>query len=193
MMTATDSRRIFLGCMACYNEGCIFGEWLDLNDFRSLEDLNEKAKEIVSKSPCEDGEEYDVQDHEGFHGLLSGMYPSLTEIWNIHETALHAEEEGIDPDLLIEFASHEFADDVCKEDNFVVEKFQDAYRGEYSSLEQWAYEFVDETLLGGLDERVKDQIERFFDYRQYAKDCEYCGDIWSFEHNGKVHVFANYY
>lgn len=193
MLTITNSRRIFLGCMACYNEGCIFGEWLDLNDFDSLEDLQEKAREIVTKSPCKDGEEYDIQDHEGFHGTLSGMYPSLSEVWAIHQTASQAEEEGIDPELLLEFANREFADDICKEDNDIVEKFQDAYRGEYSSLESWAYEFVDDCLLSGLDKRVKEQIEYFFDYQKYARDCEYSGEIFSLEHNGKTHVFATQY
>lgn len=193
MKTQVDTRKIFVGCLRCYNESKIVGEWLDLNDFTDVRELYEKGQEIVKNSPCVGGEEYTIQDHEGFGGLLQGPYPSFSLAWSIHETLLHAEEEGIEADVFLEYISTEGYGDLMESCDHLVEKFQDAFRGCYDSIEDWAYEFVGETLLCELEGKVKEQVEYFFDYKKYASDCKYSGDIWTFNLNGKVYVFASNY
>lgn len=191
MATQDNTRKLFIGCLASYNEGIISGEWVDLADFRDLEDLNEKANAIVKASPCE-GEEYHIQDYEGFGDLLKGAYPSISLAWTIHENCTKAEEEGIDADLFLEFLSNDGYGDLLEKDDFLVEKFQDKFRGSFDSLKEWAYEFVSDTLLCNLQGSIKEQIEYFFDYERYTKDCEYSGEIFIINLGRQVHVFSNY-
>jgi len=78
-------------------------------------------------------------------------------------------------------------------DNFGIEledvddgDFDEAFIGEYDSIEDWAEDFLRETgQLEGLG-----MLEQYFDYQSYASDCEAGGDIWTADAPGhKVFVF----
>lgn len=42
----TDNFRIYVDSLADYNNGTLYGEWLDLEDYRDVEDLQEAV------TPC---------------------------------------------------------------------------------------------------------------------------------------------
>jgi antirestriction protein len=185
-----NERKIFLGCLACYNEGRIIGQWLNLDEY-DYEELEEKAKTIVKESPCVYGEEYDIQDFEGFYKLLKGSSPSLNDIWTAHEALKLIEEETDDIDLFMEFVELEGYDDLILAGNAdqVLNRFGDKYLGSWKTLEEWAYDFMEDTYFS--HEKVPDVIKNYFDYQAYARDCELEGSIYTIRHNGQVHVFCN--
>ena len=53
--------KIYVGTYAKYNNGSIFGEWLNLGDFDNLEDFYNKCKEIHAD---EEDAEFMFQDYE---------------------------------------------------------------------------------------------------------------------------------
>lgn len=188
--TKTNNRRIFLGCMACYNNGRLIGEWLDLDDY-TLEEMEARAKEIVDKSPCLDGEEYDIQDYEGFGNLLGGFSPSLIKAYAIHDALDIAEDiaenEGIDPDLFLAFLDVEGYDDLIMDHpKQAIDRYRDKYAGTFDTLENWAVEHLQDT---GAMENIPEYFQNYFDYQSYARDAELNGDIYSIGLNGETHVF----
>lgn len=187
-----SKRRIFVGCLASYNEGIIYGEWLDLSDYYDMEELQIKIGDILKSSPCQ-GEEYDIQDYEGFGDLLKGdYYPCLSRVWSIHETLLEVEKEDIDVDLFLKFVGcNGDSDQIANEDNFLLSKFQDRYRGTYESLEDYASDLIEQ--CGDL-ENVPKYLRNYIDYQSYGKDMELNGDIFTIEKGYReVHIFSNYY
>ncbi|MGW2539658.1 antirestriction protein ArdA [Kitasatospora sp. NPDC001574] len=60
-----DAPRVWIGCLACYNDGRLTGEWYDADtaDLVTPGDLHPSTT---------DHEELWVMDHEGFFGLIEG-------------------------------------------------------------------------------------------------------------------------
>ena len=179
-----SKRRLFVGCLASYNSGIIHGEWLDLSDYYDMDELQDKVNEILKSSPCQ-GEEYDIQDYEGFGDLFKGE-SSLSKAWAIHETLIEVEKEGIDEDLFLEFVSHHGEE----LDASIIEKFQDSYQGRFDSLEDYGENIANE--CGYLSE-VPKILRYYIDFERYAKDMELSGDIFTIETGYReFHVFSNY-
>jgi len=78
-------------------------------------------------------------------------------------------------------------------DNFGIEledvddgDFDEAFIGEYDSIEDWAQEYIEST--GEL--KGSDLLARYFDYEAFAHDCETGGDVWTADVlGGGVFVF----
>lgn len=181
-----SKRRLFVGCLASYNSGIIHGEWVDLSDYYDLDELQEKVNAILKSSPCQ-GEEYDIQDYEGFGDLFKGdYYPSLSKAWAIHETLLEVENEGIDEDLFLDFVSH-LGEEI---ESSLIVKFQDSYNGGYDSLEDYAEQLLEDC---GDISSIPKNLRYYIDFERYGKDMEMNGDIFTIETGyRKVHVFSNY-
>jgi len=60
--------RVYVGTYRKYNEGSIFGKWLDLEDYSDLEEFYEACAELHSD---EEDPEFMFQDHEDCCGLVS--------------------------------------------------------------------------------------------------------------------------
>ena len=63
-----EERRIWVGCLNCYNSGTLTGEWFDVDEVAEA-DIDLEAVHAHGKSSryCE---ELWVMDHEGFCGLI---------------------------------------------------------------------------------------------------------------------------
>lgn len=182
-----SKRRLFVGCLASYNSGIIHGEWLDFSDYYDIDELKEKVNAILKSSPCQ-GDEYDVQDYEGFGDLLKKhMYPSLNEAWAIHETLELAEKEDIDVEIFLEFVSANGDIDFLKDDsNCLVRKYQDSFLGCYSSLADYAEETCDIS-------EVPSYLRNYIDFERMARDMELGGDIFAIGGYREIYVFSNHY
>lgn len=191
MTTHTISRELFIGCLTSYNNGVIFGEWVNLCDFRDFDELHAKVDEILKASPYQ-GEEYDIQDSQGF-GKLLGNYPTICKAWEIHTLLTEAEDNCIDTELFLDYLESEGYEDLIGKDDFLIERFQDSYVGSFDSLKDWAYDFVNDCVLCELEGNNRNFVERYFDYEAYARDCERSGDIWTLDNGHQVHVFNTYY
>lgn len=92
-----------------------------------------------------------------------------------------AVENHLDAAALIAFVEYE---DIAPDD--VVEAFQEAYAGTFSSVEAWAENILEDT---GMLESVPENLRAYFDFEAWARDCELNGEIWTSETVEGIAVF----
>jgi antirestriction protein len=122
--------RVWVGCLACYNDGRLVGEWLDAADGPEW-----KCERVDLNGPHE---EFWVMDHEGFLGALSGECSP-------HEAAEIAEAlASFDgpAEYLAAFLGQAWLTPTYTIQD-AVRDAGDAGFGEYESLADYAYEFAE--------------------------------------------------
>jgi antirestriction protein len=140
---------IYVADLAAYNSGKLHGDWLDLEDFVDADDVQEAIDRILAESPVPDAEEFAIHDYEstGFDVSVGqlGEYVSIKKLMEL-EKALAAADE---PNAFAAFLDHHGGDV-----DFAIEHFQDAYRGHYKDVEDFAHEW-----LMDVDEAYKAAFE----------------------------------
>lgn len=66
-LTETDRPRIYVACLAAYNNGRLHGAWIDAA--RDAWELWDDIRAMLQASPEAGAEEYAIHDHEGFSGV----------------------------------------------------------------------------------------------------------------------------
>lgn len=200
--------RIYVACLASYNAGVLHGAWIDATQdadaIQSEVDAMLRASRFPNVqvacpkdcggpapvhllgdpgfSPCEtckatgrvpSAEEWSIHDYEGFERIKLGESESFE---NVAALAAAIEEHG---EAFAIWWGNETRDDVD------ANAFREQYAGEYKDLEDFAYNFLEDT--GGLSE-VPEHLRNYFDYEAYARDMRLNGDVW--EERG--HVFWNH-
>jgi antirestriction protein len=122
----TTPPRIYVACLASYNAGTLHGRWIDAA--QDPESIAAEVSEMLSQSAEPGAEEWAIHDYEGFGSYPIGEYESLR---TVAEIAAGIEEYG---PAFAEYFSHRGGDPCAR-------KFQDAYLGEWGSLEDYAAEF----------------------------------------------------
>ena len=59
--------RIYVACLAAYNNGRLHGAWIDAA--QGAWGIWEDVRAMLAASPIEGAEEYAIHDHEGFEGI----------------------------------------------------------------------------------------------------------------------------
>ena len=73
-----DPIRIYVACLAAYNNGHLHGEWIEVTDEASIW---EAVQAMLFTSPIEeDAEEWAIHDYEGFEGAQVGEYFSFASV-----------------------------------------------------------------------------------------------------------------
>jgi hypothetical protein len=132
MMTKTYGElRVWVGCLACYNDGRLHGEWMEPAD--GAEWACERAGH----------EETWVFDHEGFAGTLTGECSPMAAA-ELAEVLADIVDDG-NLHAFGAFVSHVWGADYAARDwPATVEAFRDAFHGEHPSgaafAEELAYE-----------------------------------------------------
>lgn len=205
----TTTPRIYVACLASYNNGVLHGRWIDASA-----DTDEMQAEISamlrdSKFPnvmvecphCEgegmpddsacpvcsgkgevpSAEEWAIHDYEGL-GPNLGEYAGLEEVARRVEIAEAAEDAGIPVAVLIEAMSDDNATDA---EDFI----SDRYRGTFESWADMAEEL--ETETGGLDE-VPERFRAYIDFERIGRDFELSGDFSAYRDGGDLYFFWNH-
>lgn len=161
--------RIYVGTYAKYNDGNLFGKWLDLEDYSDKEEFLKACAELHRD---EEDPELMFQDWEGIPNGMVSECSVDAECWELIEAYDEFGEDAVNAycDCFGEWNERDF---------------QDRYRGEYDSWEDFAEQLVDE--LGYLDE-IPEHLRYYFDYEKYARDLRIGGDLT--ESNG--HYFWNH-
>ena len=152
---ATDTPRAWIGCLGCYNSGRLIGQWIDGINCDDLESggVTDRAGNC---NRC-GADEFLALDHENFLGLLDGGEPNPMECY---EMAVQLESvQEYERDILKAWLSNGM--------EFDLDSMRECYIGEYSSDEDMAQEYIDNT---GLLSDVPDYLSRYFDIQAYARD-----------------------
>jgi len=63
----SEEIKIYVACLAAYNNGYLHGEWIDAT--QELSDIYDQVNAMLKASPVEEeAEEYAIHDYEGFGG-----------------------------------------------------------------------------------------------------------------------------
>jgi len=161
--------RIYVACLASYNNGILHGVWIDAT--QSLAAIHDQISAMLNASQIEEAEEYAIHDYEGFEDVSIAEYQSIE---SVIEIAAFIEEHGALGGKLIAY----FGDlDEARE------AISDRYAGQYASLEDFARELTEETTT------VPQTLAFYIDYKLMARDLE-ISDVLSIETGcEQVHVF----
>lgn len=179
---APTGPRVYVASLSDYNAGRLHGVWIDATDEPA--DICRQVEAMLARSPEWGAEEYAIHDAEGFCGLDVDEWMGLDRLHAVARLiSEHPEPEAVaawlgnDPSVV----------DVNNADpDELASAFDDAYRGCWSSVEEYAAEMVDSWgLLSGVDETVA----RYFDFDAFARDLVLGGDIWTAPADGGVYVF----
>lgn len=132
--TATTSPRVYVACLAAYNNGRLHGAWIDAD--QSADAIYQGVKQMLAASPEPCAEEWAIHDYEGFGELRLSEWESFERIAAI---AAGIGEHG---EAFAAWLSNDSSRDPQD-----CESFTDAYRGEWDSMRDYADNLADELGL----------------------------------------------
>jgi antirestriction protein len=167
--------RIYVACLAAYNNGILHGEWIDAD--QPADEIHEAVQRMLAASPQPGAEEWAIHDFEGFGELRLGEYESLERIADIAAgiaehgpafTAWLSYDESRDPSDSAAFA--------------------DAYRGEWDSLRAYAEDYAEQTGMYDAADRAGsayvvvdiDMLMRDLDIELYSAASDH-GTVYVFD------------
>ena len=181
--------RVWVGCLAHYNNGDLVGEWVDAAEAGAWTCPKKNPNDIYIN--CE---EYWVMDHE-IPGVSGEVSPMTAVKW----AEVFAE---VDEDKADAFTAWIKWREFDNPGEINAREFEDQYRGHWDSEEAYGTEFACETLIDpfvataksmsgpyerapGYDETAQ-EIINFFDFARYSREL--------FQHHGYHfdggHVFS---
>ena len=149
---------ICLQDLKAYNEGRLYFKWYGL-EFGTIEDIYNDFKKQVKKDLKYEPEEIMIADYSDFPNM--GEYPDqdkLNDVWEYmreHDDQLEAIRAFID-------------------NGNNINDFEDAYCGEYDSMEDYAYELVQDCY----DLNAMGNLANYIDYEKFGRDLEHGGDYF---------------
>ena len=144
---------VYVGTYGKYNDGSLCGLWIDLSSFNSYDDFTDFCKAIHAD---EADPELMAQDYEGFpRQWYNEGFMSEDDFDHILEYSDMCDKHG-----------QEAVDDYM-EFHDELDRFEEAYCGEWDSEEDFARHIVSECY--DL-ERTMGGLERYFDYEAFARE-----------------------
>ncbi len=155
--------RIYVACLAAYNDGILHGAWVDAN--QSADELGAAVQAMLAASPVAGAEEWAIHDYEGFGTLRLSEWESFERVSGIAE--------GVSQHGPAYAAWLDYDD---SRDPADIDSFLDSYRGEWNSLRDYAEDFADSTGLYELADQAGssyvtvdiDMLERDLDIEMYT-------------------------
>jgi len=169
--------RVWVGCWAAYNQGELHGEWIDAD--QEPDELQAAVDRMLACSPVTGAEEWGIFDHEGFGPLAIGEQESLELVSRLADgITVHGQPFAF-------WANHldraEWDDEL--------ERFEEAYRGTWESLEDYARELLEDSGYD-LDALGPEELQPYihFDLDRYAQDLT-SEALWATQGADGVHIF----
>lgn len=70
--------KIYVACLAAYNNGILHGEWIDAN--QEADAIRDDIAAMLKASPITDAEEWAIHDYEDFEGVRIEEYSGIDEV-----------------------------------------------------------------------------------------------------------------
>lgn len=210
MMTKTDTPRVWIGCLGCYNSGRLVGEWFDATDcptdmgdwFLGMWERTPRVPDMSQFLPdhrAEGHEELRVFDHENFHGALTGEC-SPAEAQRIATALVEAADNGTPMEAVGAYISNVGLSHV--DWDTLPEDVQDAFMGEHDSGADYAQELAEGaglttgTTYGHADDKPRDLASEWpftcIDWDRAWRELELGDGMWTHPTgNGTVYVFRS--
>lgn len=167
----SDTPRIYVACLAAYNNGILHGCWIDLDESR--DGVWKHVQQMLKSSPLPAAEEWAIHDYEGFFNLRLSEYVGIDAAYHIAQFILEHGQLGA---AVLDACDQELAPaETMLEDN---------YRGCYDSIEAFAEELLTEIT------DIPVHLESYIEYTAYARDLQLGGEIITVETAwDEVHIF----
>jgi antirestriction protein len=169
-LPSEDVPRIYVACLAAYNNGCLHGRWIDAT---TPVEIMAEVRAMLAASPLPGAEEWAIHDYEGFEGASLSEYASFETVCGLAEFI--GEHGRLGAKVYGFFGNH--LDEA-------VAAFED-YAGEYRSAADFAEELVRES---GTE--IPASLDYYIDWQAYARDMALNGEILVFQTGfDEVHIF----
>ena len=174
MTNVSDSGpRIYVACLAAYNNGFLHGAWIDAD--QDADQIRDEIAAMLARSPVEDAEEYAIHDYEGFEGVSISEYAGIESVARM--AAFIAEHGKLGAGLL-----EQFGGDMDQAES----AFEDCYHGQFASLADYMEELTTESVT------IPEALHYYVDWEGMARDADMSGDLFTIETaHGEVHVFSS--
>lgn len=170
--THTTTPRIYVACLAAYNNGHLHGQWIDADQDEG--DIFAEIHTMLLRSPVRGAEEYAIHDYEGFEGVRLEEYSAIGNVARI--AAFLAEHGTLGGAVLAHF---------CGDLEQAAQAMEDAYLGAYASLADYVQDLTEETT------QIPEPLRYYIDWQAMARDVEMNGDVFTIATtHDAVHVFA---
>ena len=135
--------QIYVGTYAKYNNGILNGEWLDIADYSSAEEIVQAMLELHEDEEDPELMLQDIEDDAQALGVSESMSP---EDWEeVYEALKAVKDSHLELEAIKAYASNTGE----KITPSLVEEAEEAYQGQYDSDEDFAQELAEE--LGYID------------------------------------------
>lgn len=142
--------RIYVACLAAYNNGILHGKWIDATEGEGA--IWEGINAVLKSSPIEDAEEWAIHDHEGFGGLGIGEYSSVESVVEMAEFMEHHGELG---SQLVAYLGDMDSARVALGEHYI---------GQYETVADFAEELTEQGAP------IPDNLRFYIDYDKMARD-----------------------
>ncbi|MGR4863165.1 antirestriction protein ArdA [Caulobacter sp. LARHSG274] len=164
--------RIYVACLAAYNQGELHGAWIDVDD--DADAVREAISAMLAASPVAGAEEYAIHDEEDFGAVEIAEYASIDRVVEI---AVFLRERGKLGGLVL----NHLDGDVGAAERALDEQ----YHGVFERLFDYCQELTEETVA------VPQVLQYYIDYEAMARDAEMSGDIFTIQTaRDEIHVFG---
>jgi antirestriction protein len=165
--------QIYVACLASYNNGILFGEWIDAT--QSEDEIRSAIASMLKASPIAHAEEYAIHDYEGFEDVRIEEYSSIEFIVRV---ASFIEEHGRIGSAVI---AH-FSGDIDEAQTAM----ENSYHGCFASLADFMQDIVEQTTA------IPENLAYYIDWNAMARDAEMGGDYFTVETaHDEVHIFSS--
>lgn len=170
--TPMDKPQIYVACLTSYNNGTLYGEWIDATQSES--DIVADIQTMLENSPVEGAEEFAIHDYEEFGNLRLSEYESIASVVAYAEFIVEHGELG--QALLADYGLED-----------AERMISDYYQGCFDSEVDFAWHLFEECYSNA----IPDNLMCYFDCESFARDL-FISDYCSVEANGMTHVFLRY-
>lgn len=164
---------VWVGCLACYNEGNLVGQWFPAEQAGGI------TPEDLHADPTAH-EELWCFDHEGFPAHTGEMSPHTASLWG----ELYSELGEVQWPALLAWVENGSCV-VDAEGLPDLTSFEDRYRGCWPSFAEYLAEEIDEIQRTWPDEAV-----RYFDEAAYERDARFDHEVLDAP-EGEVFIFVS--
>ncbi len=168
----TTTLRIYVACLAAYNNGYLHGAWIDAT--QGAWGIWEDIQKMLVASPIPEAEEHAIHDYEGFEGARISEY---TDIETVAKLAEFITEHGALGGAVLEYYNNDLDE--------ANEALTERYLGQYTSLADYVQEMTEDSMT------IPQTLQYYIDWPAMARDAEINGDLFTISTAyNEVHVFA---